>query len=483
MANNNKHLTLDEPPEVFQTWLTNAVSLILERFEGLDQQKIYPNYTQEEVAAWFDEPLPERGQDMDTLLAEIKQKVLDTATLNMGPHMYAYVNAGGTQASIIAEMLIATLDQNVAKWHLSPAMHEIEKRVIQWASTIIGYAPNAGGVLVSGGSAANLTGLTVARNLWMTKEDVRKKGLFNQSPLTVYASTEVHACIDKSIEMLGIGTDQLRKISTHDDFTIDLEALEAAILEDQKSGLRPFCVVGNAGTVNTGHIDDLSALADLADKHKMWFHVDGAYGGLAASIEALKPKYKGIERAHSVALDFHKWLYQPFEAGCLLLRRQSQLREAYHIPVSYMDAMKEEPGRINWTEHHFQLSKNAKAFKVWMSLKAYGFPAIRAMIEKDIQLTRYLGEVMDEATDFEVVSRGPLGIICFRYLPKNGDVLAFNRQLVAELEKDGRIFIAGTLLKGSFVIRACLNNHRKTKRTTDYLMKVVREVAQTINNT
>lgn len=476
-------MTLDVHPDIFKNLLDESTALVLEQFSELETKKAYHDYSPEVVASWFDEALPEEGMDAFELLEVVKQKVLQSATGNLGPHMYAYVMSGGTQVSIIAEKLAATINQNIGKWHLAPAISEIEKRIVQWGADMIGYGDGVGGVLVSGGSAANLAGLTVARNIYFEQLEVRKKGLFGLKPFIVYASKEVHGCVDKSLDTLGIGIDNLRKIKTNADFRIDLAALEAQIQKDRAEGHQPFCIVGNAGTVNTGAIDDLEALSQLAKKYQLWFHIDGAYGGLAAALPALKTQYKGIEKADSVAIDFHKWLYQPFEVGCILVKNWKTLRRAYFKKADYLDTDLEEQGRLDFNEYHFQLSRNAKALKVWMSFKAYGAAKLRAMIQKDIDLTNYLAKQVKASPDFELKAQGHLAIICFRYvgnLTSETEISRINALLIPALEKDGRVFITGTRLNREFVLRACLINHRKQKETVDYLLEVIRAVALTI---
>ena len=473
------HNSLDLPKDQFKELLDKSSHMILEKFENLEEQKAFHFYSQKEIEGWFDEPLPTEGMDDDALLAFVKEKVIDTATNNLGPYMYAYVMAGGTQMSIIGDKLAAAINQNVGKWHLAPAINEIEKRVIKWAGQLINYDSNAAGVLVSGGSAANLAGLTVARNIFFEQQDIRKKGLFGQAPMTVYASEEVHGCVDKSIDQLGIGTNHLRKISVNEDFTINLEELENTIKRDLANGETPFCLIGNAGTVNTGAIDDLEALAKLANKYKMWFHIDGAYGGLAGSLDSLKEQYRGIELADSIAVDFHKWLYQTFEAGCVLVKDWDILKRSYFKLASYLDTSLEDEGRTDFNEHHFQLSRNAKSLKIWMSIKSYGIKAIKEMIQKDIDLTQYLAEQIEASEDFELKSTSHLAIACFKYkggLESEEEIDQLNRRLIPGLEKDGRVFITGTKLNGEFVIRACLINHRMHKGTVDYLLNVIREV-------
>ncbi|MCE7990862.1 MAG: pyridoxal-dependent decarboxylase [Roseivirga sp.] len=476
-----KNNTLDLDNKAFRELLEKSNQLVLEQFGQVQEQPGYHDYKQEEVASWFDEALPEEASDKDELFQFVRDRVLNTATGNFGPHMYAYVMAGGTQVSVVAEQLAVTINQNLGKWHLGPAMNEIEQRVVKWGAEMLDYPQSAGGIMVSGGSAANLAGLTVARNVFFEKLQIRKKGLFGQKPFVVYASKEVHGCVDKSLEVLGIGSDHLRKIDTNPDFTINLQALEDQIMEDRKNGLLPFCLIGNAGTVNTGAIDDLEALAALAKKYSLWYHVDGAYGALAAALPSIRHKYRGMEKADSVAIDFHKWLYQTFEAGCVLIRDWKTLKGAYYKEADYLDTQSEDDKRLDLNKHSFQLSRNAKAFKVWLSLKAYGFNAIRAMIQKDVDLAKYLAEQVKSAADFELHADSDLAITCFRYTGKltdRAEIESLNRQLIPALEQDGRVFITGTKLNGEFVIRACFINHRKSVATTDYLLNVIREVGQ-----
>ena len=383
--------TLDYTGQEFAAILQRTTDIVLDQYARASDQHGFHAVAQKEVEAWFDEPLPQQGMDACALLDEVKEKVLDTATGNLGPNMYAYVMTGGNQISTVADFLASTINQNATKWHLGPAMTEIEKRVVKWAAEMIGYTGAAGGVMVSGGSAATLTGLTVARNIFFRQHNINKNGLFGLKPFTVYCSKETHNSTDKSISALGIGTNQLRRVATHANFTLDLAALEQQIQSDIAAGCTPFCVVGNAGTVNTGAIDDLTGIARIAQKYKMWFHVDGAYGGLVSSLPGLRGKYTGMELADSIALDFHKWLYQPFEIGCTLVRNWEVLRESYFNQADYLSTpLEHKSDRLEFNEHYFQLSRNAKAFKIWMSLKAYGFARVQAMMQKDIDLTRYL---------------------------------------------------------------------------------------------
>lgn len=487
MTDNNLPETsgsLDLTPSGFDELMEKAHQLVTSFYRSVDHQEGFHAHPQKEVESWFDEPLPLEPMNLSQLMDKVQSHVMDTATGNAGPNMYGYVMAGGNQVSSIADLLAATVNQNATKWHLGPSMTEIEKRVVKWAAQMIGFTQEAGGVMVSGGSGANLAGLTVARNTFFKNAEIRSKGLFGMKPFTVYCSTETHNCIDKSVAELGIGTDQLRRVPAGKDFRADVKAIEAQITADLTNGYTPFCLVGNAGTVNTGAVDDLEALAALAKKYGLWFHIDGAYGGLAGSIDALKVHFRGMEQADSIALDFHKWLYQPYEIGCVLVRNWSILREAYLKKAEYLDtSLQQMEGKLEFNEHFFQLSRNAKAFKVWMSVKAYGFNRIRSMIEKDIALAGYLADLVEQSADFELCSRDILGITCFRYtggMKEDEVIAAFNQLLIPALEADGRVFITGTRLNGKFVIRACVNNHRKDRGSIEHLIETIRSVAETL---
>jgi glutamate/tyrosine decarboxylase-like PLP-dependent enzyme len=476
--------SLDLNYEEFQHLVKKTLVMIFETYQSVNKQTGFHPYAQAEVQTWFEEELPMQGSNMEDLFHLVKQYVVHTATGNLGPNMYAYVMSGGNQVSTLADFLVSTLNQNTSKWHLAPAMIEIEKRVVAWTAQMFNFPKQAGGVFVSGGSAANLTGITVARNHFLKKNDVNRTGLFGLKPCTLYCSKETHNSIDKSVAELGIGTNHIRKIQCNTDFTINLNALEQQIQVDIASGFTPFCIVGNAGTVNTGAIDDLLSLYKIAKKYDLWFHVDGAYGGLIATLPEFSGLYTGIHLADSIALDFHKWLYQPFEVGCTLVRNWDILKDTFYQAAPYLSQTTEPNNshnpRLDINEHSFQLSRNAKAFKVWLSIKAYGFERFQNMMRKDILLTRHLEFLINDSTDFTLKSNSDLAIACFRYvdLSLSPEAMAeFNQALIPALEKDGRVFITGTQLNGEFVLRACIINHRKQQKDIAYLLQVIREVA------
>lgn len=472
--------SLDRPLAEFQRDLKHCVDLIIERYRTMYDADGHPGNPEEQVYAWFDEALPADAMDIDALLGAVDKTVIAHPTMNIGTKMFAYVVSGGNQAALMAEMLATAIDQNVAKWHLAPSMTEIERRVIAWTAEFLGLDTDMGGAIVSGGSAANLTGLTVARNLFAERAEVRNKGLFGMAPLISYGSHQTHTSVDKSIEMLGLGSDNYRKLPVKSDFAVDIAALKNQIAADQAQGLTPFCIIANAGSVNTGAIDPLDELADIAAAHGMWLHVDGAYGGLAAALGDKRSLYNGLERADSIALDYHKWLYQPFEIGCTLVRNWQALERTFNKSAAYLDYGARET-RFDFSKHHFALSRNAKAFKVWMTFKAYGAERLREMISKDIASADYLAGCIAQSDDFELVTSGPLAIVCFRYLGRDSSDAAalndLNARLLEALERDGRVFITGTQLNGQHVIRACIINHRMVRADIDFLLQTIRDVA------
>jgi glutamate/tyrosine decarboxylase-like PLP-dependent enzyme len=282
----------------------------------------------------------------------------------------------------------------------------------------------------------------------------------------------------------------LRKIPARDDFTIDLEKLEAQILKDQAEGYHPICIVGNGGAVNTGAVDPLDELADLAQKYKLWFHIDAAYGGPAAATKLMRAAFKGIERADSIALDPHKWLYVPFEAGCALIRDKKLMRETFSVLPDYLRLDKDNIDRTDFSEYGFQLSRNFKALKVWMTFKAYGAQALRDAIQSNIQTMRYLGSLIEKSKDFELLAPVPLSAVCFRYrgeeprLHQDEDYLArLNKKLISAIEHDGRLFITGTIVRGRLALRACSVNHRLERSDVEYVLEILRELGASVHST
>ena len=482
-------MNLDIAPEQLRELLYSASDMAVRLYTGVEKKKVFHGKSPAEVRALFDEPLPAQPTDLHDLLEKVERDVFGASTLNISPHFYGYVLSAGNPAGLLGEILSTALNPTCTMWQLSASNAEMEQRVVRWIAEFIGYPADTGGILVSGGSVANLTGLTVARKM-KAPFDVTQDGVRGGSPLTVYVSTEGHSCLDKSVELLGLGRKQLRKIPVKADFTIDVGKLEEQIERDRAAGCTPICIIGNAGTVNSGAVDPLNALADLCAKYKLWFHVDGAYGAPAAGTALAGKLFKGIERADSLALDPHKWLYVPFEAGCVLVRRRAELRDTFCFLPDYLQTETDPTEQFNPFEYTFQLSRKFRSLKVWLTFKAYGAETLRSMIEKNIRTMQKLGELVDESEDFERLAPVPLSAICFRYVPPTGRtrvdegyLSALNLELVAAAQKDGRVFLSKTLIDGKTALRACSINHRTEPEHAAYLLTVLRELGEGLHKT
>jgi len=470
---------LDVTDRQFERWITQTGKLITEFYQEKDKSKVFAGKTPEEVQALLNEPLPSDPQNIEALLDEVGEKIFSTITNNVGPRYFGYITGGGNQVAVLAEMIKASLNQNNLKWHSSPASTEIERLVMRWVAEFIGYPTTSAGVLLSGGSVANFNCLAVARKI-KSPVNISDEGLYGSKPMTVYVSEEGHSSFDKAMDMLGLGKNYLRKIPVDDEMRINIDQLENKIRSDKNSGVHPICVIGVAGTTNTGAVDDLEKLADVCERHDLWYHVDAAYGGPAARVEGVSEMFRGIELADSVVVNPHKWMYVPFEAGGVLVKNAEHLRTTFSTIPDYLKSDKQDTGRTDLMEYNLPLTKEFKALKVWMTLKAYGARRLRKEIAADIDKAKYLSQQVQEHPNMELMAPVPLSIACFRYNPGKLDTDALNTlndRIIQDMEEDGRIFLTGTKIKGQTALRTCFINHRTTKEDIDYLLDVVDEVA------
>ncbi|MGE5139688.1 MAG: pyridoxal phosphate-dependent decarboxylase family protein, partial [Rudaea sp.] len=381
-----------------------------------------------------------------------------------------------------AEMLAAGLNPNLGGGdHVA---NYVERQVIDWCKEMVGYPMDASGLLVSGGSVANLLGLAVARND-RAGFDVRKQGLQGAARrMVLYASREAHSSIDKAVELMGLGLDALRSIPVNAEYQIDLQALERAIAEDRAAGHAPFCVVGNAGTVNTGAIDDLEALADLCAREGLWFHVDGAFGALAAVSPELRPLVKGMERADSLAFDLHKWMYMPMEVGCTLVRSELAHLRTFSTTPDYLahGAAGLMGGTHHWfNEYGIQLSRGFRALKVWMSIKEHGIDKYGRVIRQNVEQARYLARLVQASPDLELLAPVPLNIVCFRYRVEGLDeeaLNALNQELLVRLHESGIAAPSYTMIEGKYALRAAITNQRSRFEDFDIMIEAVRRLGR-----
>ena len=475
-----KRSSFDLAPDQVRRLGYLAADAVAEHRENLLSRPVFGKVGAD--ASLFQAPLPAEGRSVEEVLDFVREHVLPFPMGNSHPRFFGFINATADPIGITADYLAAAMNPNC--WGGDHAAVHVESQVMRWIASIVGFPPEAEGILVSGGSMANFTALAAARRA-MTPGNVREDGLAGEGRprLIVYASDQVHHCVDKAVDLLGIGTRNLRKIETDDRFRIRVDRLEATIAADREAGLLPAIVVGSAGTVNTGAIDPLEGLADVCRRESLWFHVDGAYGAMAALSPRLKPLFAGIERADSIAADPHKWLYVPYEAGATLVREPGRLAATFRKFPEYLASDPESPfpGPAWFAERGVELSRGFKALKVWMGLQVHGADAYARAIENDVALAGFLCNEVDRRPDFEKMAEQFLSIANFRWRPSgrtltDPDVDRLNRRIVNRLVGDGSFFLAPTILKGRAALRVCIVNFRTTREDLTFLLDEVARV-------
>jgi len=436
----------------------------------------------EKVRENLKKPLPMEPQGAKKTYQDFLENVLPHPMGNIHPRFWGWVEGTGTPFGMLAEMLAAGMNPDLgAGDHVA---NYVEAQVMDWLKEMLSYPAEAGGLLVSGGSMANLVGLTVARNT-MAKFDVRQHGLqVSSRKMTLYGSAEMHSSLQKAVELLGFGNDSLRKIPVDADFQIDTEALEIVVSEDRFKGYQPIAVIGNAGTVNTGAFDNFNALADICAREGLWFHVDGAFGAWAALSPKLRHLVSGMERANSLAFDLHKWMYMPFELGCALVRREEDQLRAFSLTPDYLTRVERglSGGPVWYSEYGFQCSRGFRALKAWMCIKEHGILKYGRLIQQNVDQARYLTKLVDAAPELERVAPVPLNIVCFRFKVDGLDKVALNElnlELLMQLQESGIVVPSSTMINGKYVLRVAITNQRSRRKDFELL---VREVIRLGNN-
>lgn len=478
---NNLTDPLDPAPDEIRAMGLAAANAVADYYSALPTLPVLPNVTPESIRDQLDPDLPIEGEEFESLLKTITEVVFASSRHNGHPRMFGYVTSPGTPATAFADLLASALNTNVTAWRSAPAAVEIERMTVDWIRKIVGMPERTGGLFVSGGSMANLCGLAAARDA-MARLPVTSAGLAaGEQTLRVYTSEECHHSVSKAAGILGIGRDNVRTARVDSALRIDLWDLERQIVEDLDEGFRPICLVGSAGTVNTGSVDDLVALADMAKKYSLWFHIDASYGGFAMLAPSKRKLFAGIVRADSVALDPHKWLYLPADCGCILYRDPARARAVFGHDAEYTRILEgEDDAAFAFWDYGPELSRRFRALKVWMMLKHAGTRALGETIERNCACAAYLERLVHESEDFEMLAPVELSIFCFRYRPAGvaeEELDALNESLLKRLQRDGSSYLSNARVGGKFALRGCVMNFRTSERDMEVLLEDCRRLA------
>ncbi len=495
------------------------VDLIIEYFKGLEGRRVYGPMTPAGLDELFAEPLPDEGSPFSEIVQDFRTRVFPNTMAIDSRRYLGMINPAPIPVAMFSEALVGAMNQNTASWRHAPAGTAIEKRVIRWLCDLFGLPENSFGTFTTGGSLANITGLKLAINKALGRNLSRMDQLDPPGPemakLTFYVSGQGHYSFDKAVDLLGLGRNQLRKISPDDIFRIDLQELEATIKEDIANGLKPACIIGIAGTTNTGSIDKLDKLAELAKRFGCWFHVDAAYGGAVILSEMYGPMLRGIDKADSITVDPHKWMYMPFSAGGILVRDGDNLRQSFLVrPEYYMEQVLKDGetavemetnddghmvlpdsrgfhhgDKVNFFQYGVEGSRRQNALKLWLAFRMVGKKQYAAWVEKDIELARIIAARMRRMPDFRILGPNTLGICNFRWEPVASpgvkkltevQVDDLNRQLQEMVEIEGDTWFSYTVLKGRVALRVNVENRCMDQSDIERLVQVIRRAANRI---
>jgi aromatic-L-amino-acid/L-tryptophan decarboxylase len=427
-----------------------AVDLLVQHFAGMRDGPVGAKRDPNELMALFSGGPAETPTDPQELLERLEKEVFPNNLHVDHPRFFAFVPGPGNFVSAMADALASGFNIFNGTWLGGSAAAALELTVIDWFRRFCGFPETAGGLFVSGGSVANLTALHAAR---------RQKLGDQIEGATIYFSDQTHYSVERALRVLGFAPDQLRKIPSNDRYQLSLESLRTEIHADRRRGLRPFCVVANAGTTNTGAVDPLSDLADLCGAEDIWLHADGAYGAAAVICERGREKLAGLDRVDSLSLDPHKWLFQPFECGCVLLRDAAHLKAAFQLMPEYMRDVHRNTAETNPADYGIQLSRGFRALKVWLSINTFGMAAFRDAVARGFELAEFAEKELRARQKCEILSPAEMGIVSFRF----GTSDELQTKLVERMLKDGFAFLTSTTLKGKTALRLCTINPRTTE--------------------
>lgn len=447
---------LELSPEQMRALGYQVVDLLVERFATLREQQVTRHMDRASLEARLHEPAPRASADPLLVLEQMRHTVLNATMPLDHPRFFAFVPSPSNFVSVMADTLAAGLNIFAGSWLVASGPAEIEIVTIDWLRQLCGLPDTAGGLFVSGGSLANLTALAVARHVKL-RDDVRDA--------VIYCSDQAHSSIERALFVLGFAPDQLRKLPSEHDFRLSLATVRKAVNADRAAGRVPFCVVASAGTTNTGAVDPLMELADFCQVEGLWLHVDGSYGAPANLTEYGQRMLRGLDRADSISLDPHKWLFQPIEIGCLLVREHAWLRDTFAVHPEYLKDVDRNAEEVNFRDYGIQLTRASRALKLWMSLKVFGLDAFRAAVAQGIALAELAESELRASSRWEVVTPAQMGIVTFRFVAPGHSkrrLNALNQAIVDAMIVDGFALVTSTVLGGRTVLRLCTINPRTT---------------------
>jgi aromatic-L-amino-acid decarboxylase len=451
-----------------------VIDLLAEYFEHVEEKAVFPDVEPQVLTSLFDEPLPQASIPAQQVLGELEEKFLPYCTHVGHPGYMGLITPSPNPVGVIGDLICSALNQNIGAYTIGPSGVAMERRTVRWLTDLVGYGPEAGGNLTSGGMMANFIGLKLARD-WASHDRAQHDGV--QQRWAVYTSEERHVSVDKAVDAVGLGRTALRALPTDAEFRVRLDALEAAIAEDRGRGIRPVCIVGIFGTTNTGAVDPIRELRRIADREGMWLHADAAYGGGMLISNESPMRDRGLELSDSVTIDPHKWFYAPLDAGAVLVKDERRLTASFGMKPSYLtDELDQAKERYQYYVHGFEQSRRLRGLKVWMSFKRYGARQIGEWVDNNVRQAGHLYSLVVGHPEFEAASKPPMSAICVRYRGADGDEArskALHAQVARRVEESGKFWISTTELKGKSWFRINPVNFRTRTEHMEQLLALL----------
>ncbi|MFW0778125.1 MAG: pyridoxal phosphate-dependent decarboxylase family protein [Rickettsiales bacterium] len=469
MKHNNPTLSMSE--KEMQQYGQRVLDMVVKHFMSVQESPVAQPTDTEMLAQWQKEPLPKEGMAFEAVLSELEEKALGSLTHYNHPRCFSFVPSPSNYVSALAEFIASSYNIFAGAWLGPSGVATIEMKSISWLKEVFGLGKHAGGLFVSGGSMANLTALAVARHMKLRN---------NPMNAAVYFSDQTHSSVPKALKILGFQPYQIRKVPSDDKLCLSMDALKDMLDKDRRRGLVPFCVVGNAGTTNTGAVDPLKELVSYCEDEGLWLHVDAAYGGGSILSKEGGALLSGIQEADSVTIDPHKWLFQPYEIGCVLVKDSGHLKEAFKVSAEYLDILENNAEQNNYCDYGVQLTRGFRALKFWMSLKTFGLDNFVQAVERGVANAHYVQSLLEKNDFWEIITPAQIGVINFRVRSDKPLPKEFYNHLSRDIIMDGFAMITPTRLKEQMVIRMCTINPRTTENDLEATLNKIEEMARRI---